>query len=68
VNKGLKNLRSPEAQTKKPLQCPECDHVFKGKGWEGIDAHWRTSHNHIKSYEEAWPEIEAVIYVSESMK
>ena len=36
----------------KPNVCPECDYEFKGKGWEGIDAHWRANHNQIKRYEE----------------
>lgn len=35
--------------------CPECGHAFKGKGWEGIDAHWRAKHEAIMSYESAWP-------------
>ena len=25
-------------------ECPECDHVFKGHGWDGIDAHWKAKH------------------------
>lgn len=27
-----------------PRPCPECDHVFQGNGWDGIDAHWRAKH------------------------
>jgi len=27
-----------------PRQCPECGRVFKGKGWDGIDAHWKARH------------------------
>ncbi len=37
--------------------CPECEHEFKGKGWGGIDAHWKANHEGIMSYEEAWPII-----------
>lgn len=35
--------------------CPECGHVFKGNGWDGIDAHWRARHEDVMPYEEAWP-------------
>ncbi len=34
--------------------CPECGHVFRGKGWDGIDAHWRAHHEGILSYEAFW--------------
>lgn len=34
--------------------CPECDHVFQGNGWDGIDAHWRAKHGHQTRYEEFW--------------
>ena len=37
--------------------CPECGHVFQGNGWDGVDAHWRSKHEDIVSYEEAWPLI-----------
>ncbi len=36
-------------------QCPECGHVFKGQGWGGIDAHWRSRHRDVMSYRQAWP-------------
>jgi len=39
--------------------CPECNHVFKGRGWEGIDAHWKAKHESIMPYETAWPIIES---------
>ena len=42
-------------QTNKRKVCPECRHVFQGNGWDGIDAHWRSKHEHIMPYEEAWP-------------
>lgn len=25
-------------------ECPACDHVFRGNGWDGVDAHWRAKH------------------------
>lgn len=47
---------------KTPNVCPECGHEFKGKGWEGIDAHWKAEHGHLMSYEEVWPLISAGEY------
>ena len=36
-------------------QCPECGHVFRGNGWDGIDAHWRAHHEHSGlCYEDFW--------------
>jgi hypothetical protein len=37
----------------KPKTCPQCDREFRGKGLEGIDAHWRANHNHLIRYEDA---------------
>ena len=37
-----------------PRVCPLCDHEFKGKGWDGIDAHWRSKHGAVMRYEEFW--------------
>jgi hypothetical protein len=37
--------------------CPECGHQFRGKGWGGIDAHWKAHHEDIMPYTEAWPLI-----------
>jgi hypothetical protein len=44
--------------------CPECQHVFQGNGWDGIDAHWRAKHEQTKPYEEAWPLIKSGTYRS----
>ena len=38
--------------------CPvaTCPKEFKGRGWEGVDAHWRSpkhGHEDIESYEDA---------------
>ena len=37
--------------------CPECDHVFQGNGWDGIDAHWRANHEQVMPYEEFWSDL-----------
>jgi predicted amidophosphoribosyltransferase len=35
-------------------RCPECGHVFRGHGWDGIDAHWRARHLDVMPYEKLW--------------
>lgn len=35
-----------------PSQCPECAQVFKGKGWEGLEAHWRSKHPDVMPYDD----------------
>ncbi|SDR29014.1 hypothetical protein SAMN05519103_01764 [Rhizobiales bacterium GAS113] len=45
-----------------PKVCPECDHVFQGNGWDGIDAHWKAKHSDVMPYEEAWPLIKSGTY------
>lgn len=41
-----------------PRECPICDHVFKGNGWDGIDAHWKAKHETaIVSYSMFWKGI-----------
>src|SRR5688572_27226560 len=41
-----------------PWECPFCDHVFKGNGWDGIDAHWRSKHEpQGTTYEEFWASL-----------
>lgn len=42
--------------------CPECGHLFRGSGWDGIDSHWRARHESIMPYAEAWPLIKAGVY------
>jgi hypothetical protein len=37
-----------------PRLCPECPHVFRGNGWDGIDAHWRSAHEDVMPYEDFW--------------
>ena len=50
-------LKKPSAEDAGESQkvCPECGHVFQGNGWDGVDAHWRSKHEDIMLYEEAWP-------------
>ena len=40
-----------------PRICPLCGHVFQGKGWDGIDAHWRAKHENILRYEAFWASL-----------
>jgi hypothetical protein len=42
--------------------CPECGHRFKGKGFDGIDAHWRAKHEAIMPYAQAWPLVKSGNY------
>ncbi len=44
--------------------CPECGHIFAGKGWDGIDTHWSANHEGIMSYENAWKFLKDDKYVS----
>jgi Zn finger protein HypA/HybF involved in hydrogenase expression len=34
--------------------CPLCGHKFRGNGWDGVDAHWRSQHRDIMTYEQFW--------------
>lgn len=33
-------------------RCPWCGYVFRGSGWDGIDAHWRAKHQDVMPYED----------------
>jgi hypothetical protein len=33
-------------------ECPLCHHIFKGKRWEGIDAHWKAKHLQVMPYKD----------------
>ncbi len=46
--------------------CPECGHRFQGSGWDGIDAHWKSKHEHLIPYAEAWPQLQAGTYSAQS--
>ncbi len=54
----------------KPLQklCPVCGHRFRGKGWDGIDAHWRSKHEATMPYERAWPLIRSGRYAFRKLR
>ena len=54
----------PEQHTKEQVRntCPECGHQFKGNGFDGIDAHWRSKHEDVMPYKEAWPLIKSGSY------
>ena len=58
IERSVRNLlgRHPECV------CPECGYRFRGKGWDGIDAHWRAKHEAVMPYEKAWPLIRAGTY------
>lgn len=40
-----------------PRVCPICDHIFKGNGWDGIDAHWKAHHLDIMPYSDFWDSL-----------
>lgn len=48
--------------SRQPKVCPECQHVFQGNGWDGIDAHWKAKHESAMPYKEAWPLIQTGTY------
>ena len=35
-------------------QCPECAQVFQGRGWSGVEAHWKANHGDVMSYADFW--------------
>jgi len=39
-----------------PRECPACNHVFQGRGWDGVDAHWRAEHEKALNipYDDFW--------------
>jgi hypothetical protein len=53
ANEPLPNLSQAETRT----VCPECNREFRGSGFGGIDAHWRSNHEEKMPYEKAWPLI-----------
>lgn len=42
--------------------CPVCGHAFQGNGWVGIDSHWKSKHEDIMPYAEAWPLIKHEVF------
>ena len=61
-------LKKPSAEDAGESQkvCPGCGHVFQGNGWDGIDAHWRSKHEDIMPYEEAWPLLRDGKYMAQA--
>lgn len=61
ANEPFENMESDKrtpligqgANSTNPKTCPECGYVFKGKGWDGVDAHWRSKHEEVMPYERA---------------
>jgi predicted transcriptional regulator len=53
----LPEMPTPQIREVSKKLCPVCGHRFKGKGWDGIDAHWRSKHEATMPYERAWPLI-----------
>jgi hypothetical protein len=51
----LERTSSRRLKPGQPRECPACDHVFKGNGWDGVDAHWKAKHqSDSRSYEQFW--------------
>jgi hypothetical protein len=38
-------------------RCPECGHLFRGSGWDGIDAHWKARHGTVMPYRQFWDSL-----------
>lgn len=55
----LKKVAKPQSEAK---VCPEYGHVFKGNGWDGVDAHWKSRHESIMPYVKAWPFLKSGTY------
>jgi len=41
----------------KSIHCPERDEVFDDNRHDGIEAHWRTNHEHLMPFRQALPLI-----------
>jgi len=41
---------------------PTHGHKFKGNGFDGIDAHWRSKHEAAMPYKQAWPLVKSGSY------
>lgn len=48
--------------------CPECGHRFQGRGFEGIDAHWRARHEDTMPFEQAWELIRSGKYDTDHLE
>ena len=55
-------VRQMEARENQERICPECGYQFRGRGFVGIDAHWKAKHESLMPYSQAWPLIQAGKY------
>lgn len=61
LNALVKKIAKAPPRSERKI-CPECGHEFRGNGWDGIDAHWKSKHDHIMPYADAWPLIQSDKY------
>ena len=57
ITAGNAELREGEKHSNKGTKvcpAPNCGKEFRGNGWDGIDAHWRSAHRDICSYKNLW--------------
>jgi len=64
----LPELIAPLVLVDRQKLCPVCGHRFKGRGWDGIDAHWRSKHEATMPYERAWPLIRSGRYAFRALR
>jgi len=68
VKPGKPEPANTDRRANKVCPVPECDHIFTGKGWGGIDGHWKSNHLSVMSYEDAWPLIKSGKYPRQTDK
>jgi len=51
----------PEGADHSQNVCPECGYRFKGRGFDGIDAHWRAKHEAVMPYGELSARLRSVL-------
>lgn len=56
IHHGKKPLR----RGTKVCPAPGCGKELQGNGWDGIDAHWKSKHNDICSYEDFWEMLQNI--------
>ncbi len=59
---GITSATEREGADQVQKVCPECGYRFKGKGFDGIDAHWRAKHEEVMPYAQAWPLVKSGNY------
>ena len=53
----LERATAKRLYANQPRECPACGHTFKGNGWDGVDAHWKSKHVGLMSYADFWEGI-----------